>query len=419
MSRSVPMRVLILTAGCDPTDVGEAWSSFQWVKRLAEKHDITLLTYRKRNRSSAVEHLPHARVVEWLDLPLMARCDRFNSMIKPGYLRFYRLARRWIQGALRRGEHFDLVHQLSPLAIRYPSPAVNCGVPFIIGPLGGSIETPLGFASEAVHGRWYTRLRGLDRWRLRHDPWLRSTLTAAEAVIGVAPYVREVLGGIPIRRFETMSETGVVALPEETQMRFNDPAKIRLLYVGRVIRSKGVRDAVAAMAQLRDLPGVTLDVIGDGDDRPECQHRAATLGVSDRTRFHGQVSRDQLQKYYIQSDAFLFPSFREPSGNVVLEAMSHGLAMVVAASGGPGSVVTDECGYRISPLTPEQYTRDLAGAIRDMAHHPARARLMGNAARQRIRENYLWDRKVQWMDNLYRDVVSAESLRTTVAGVCA
>jgi glycosyltransferase involved in cell wall biosynthesis len=402
------MRVLILAAGCDATDVGEAWSSYQWVSRLAKTQDVTLLTYRKRGRISAEEQLPGVRVVEWLDLPLLRRCDRFNSMLKPGYFRFYSLARRWIRRALQRGERFDLIHQLSPLAIRYPSAGVGWGVPLLVGPLAGSIETPEGFSSELACGRWYAKLRDLDRWRLRHDLWLRSTLKRADMIIGVAPYVQRLLGELCPRRFEVMSETGISALPDANPERFNRPGGVRLLCVGRVIRAKGVRDAVRALAHLRDLPGVTLDVVGDGDDLPACRREAAALNLNERIHFHGRLTRDSIDAHYARSDAFLFPSLREPSGNVVLEAMSHGLAMIVAANGGPGWAVTDACGYRIMPLTPEHYAGALAAAVREMVENPDRARAMGLAARQRIQEHYLWDSKVRWMCKLYDDIAHKE-----------
>ena len=49
--------------------------------------------------------------------------------------------------------------------------------------------------------------------RLRRDPSLRRTYQQAGCVLGIAPYVRDRLAGVGLRRFEVMSETGLVALP--------------------------------------------------------------------------------------------------------------------------------------------------------------------------------------------------------------
>ena len=55
------------------------------------------------------------------------------------------------------------------------------------------------------------------------------------------------LAGVGLRRFEVMSETGLVALPEPVH-RTGRQGQVRLLYVGRLIRTKGARDAIRAWA---------------------------------------------------------------------------------------------------------------------------------------------------------------------------
>jgi glycosyltransferase involved in cell wall biosynthesis len=50
----------------------------------------------------------------------------------------------------------------------------------------------------------------------------------------------------------------------------------------------------------------------------------------------------ELAKIYASSDIFLFPSITETFGNVVLEALASGLAVVAAAKGGPLGIVRDE-----------------------------------------------------------------------------
>src|SRR6202012_6042897 len=121
-------------------DVGEAWVGFQWASRLAARHDVTLLTMHRRGQTPPAEQVPDARVVQWPEAKLLARYGRLNSMLKPGYVPFYVSVRRWIRDHLARGEHFDIAHQLLPVAMRYPCPAVGFGIPYCIGPLGGSLR---------------------------------------------------------------------------------------------------------------------------------------------------------------------------------------------------------------------------------------------------------------------------------------
>lgn len=168
------MRLLLVATTIDGADVGEAWVAYQWADHLSRRHDVTLLTYRKRGAPRIAPQLPHARVIEWVEPPLFGKLERFNALLKPGYFAFLIKACRWIRDAARRGEEFDLAHQVVPVAMRYPSPFAGRPIKYVLGPVGGGLTSPSAFAEQETDP-WYQRLRRLDRWRLLHDPWLRST----------------------------------------------------------------------------------------------------------------------------------------------------------------------------------------------------------------------------------------------------
>lgn len=402
-------KLLLITSGCNDVGVGEVWSSFQWVTRLADLHDVTVLTCRGRRTGSPSLRLDNARVIEWVDPPVTGRFERFNAMLNPGYVTFYMRARSYIKKLLRKGEKFDLAHQITPLALRYPSPAAHIGIPLVIGPLGGSLETPSAFQGECGGAAWYTKLRKLDRWRLRHDSLLRRSFASANLLIGVAPYVRELLDGLVSHGFELMSETGVVKLPPVPIRRPLDGRPLQLLYVGRIVRSKGVRDAIRALAQLRDIGPVRFDIVGWGEDIHACQREAQELGVSNEVVFVGRLPRKEIDAFYTSADVFVFPSFREPSGNVVLEAMSYGLPLIAADRGGPGFVVDDRCGFRVPANDPAQFAAEIATCIRKLASRPDLIASMGAAAREKVRQEFLWDAKVARMGQLYERVLDGKA----------
>jgi len=399
-------RLLLITSAVDGEDVGEAWSGFQWVSRLATRHDVTLLTMHRRDRTPPSRQLPGVRVIEWRDPKLLARQERFNSMLKPGWIPFYRRARVWIRGALARGERFDVGHQLLPLAMRYPSPLAGLGIPYLIGPVGGSLENPPGFADDT--SAWYVRLRALDRFRLRRDPLLRRAYLDAGCVLGIAPYVREILGDLDVHRFEVMSDTGLKALPALGD-RPSREAPVSLLYVGRLVRTKGLRDAIAALPHLTASASAVLEVVGDGPDRAACETLVQELGLEGTVRFHGRQPRERVDDFYRAADVFVFPSYREPGGNVVLEAMGYGLPLVVSDRGGPASSVDETCAIRVHPETPDQYARELAVAITRLVDDRGLRQQMGGAARDRVADIALWDRKVERLEALYDEVLRANS----------
>jgi glycosyltransferase involved in cell wall biosynthesis len=391
------MRVLLLGL-FDGEDVGEAWVGYQWARRLTERHDTTLVCWHKRDRTPISRQLPGVRVIEWREPPLVGKAERLNSMLKPAYIPYYLRARRWIRERLAAGERFDVAFQPFPVAIRYPSPAAGLGIPFIIGPVGGSLPSPPAFGVDEDTAPWYVGLRRMDTLRLRHDRLLRDTYEQASCVIGIAPYVRDALAGMKLRRFEVMSDTGIDALPEQVDRDDRDDAEIRMLFVGRVIRTKGVRDAIRALGIARDLPAV-LDVVGDGFDRAACESLTTELGLTGRVRFHGRVNRSKVDDFYRAADIFVFPSYREPGGTVVHEAMSYGLPLIVSSTGGPGTAVDDTSGIRVHPRSPDQYATDIAAAMTRLVRDRQARLALGAGARRRVAEIALWDNKVrQWED---------------------
>jgi glycosyltransferase involved in cell wall biosynthesis len=346
--------------------------------------------------------LSGARVIEWAEPPGVGRFERFNSLLQPGYLPFHVRARRWIRRALAAGEGFDVAHQVVPVAMRYASPAVGLGIPLVMGPVGGSLSSPPGFVDEEGSTSWYQRLRALDSWRMRHDPLLRRTYESADVVIGVADYVREFLSDVRLQRFEIMSETAVTEVHPPVD-RTTRTGPVRLLHVGRIVRTKGLRDIIRAMATLRDLD-VVLDVLGDGNDRAACEGLIAELGLGDRITLHGAVPRETVDDFYQRADMFVFPSYREPGGNVSLEAISWGLPVIVCRRGGPGANVDETCAILLESESPQQLASDCAEAVRTLVEDAERRRMMGEAGRQLALRTHLWPQRVERMGRIYDEL---------------
>ena len=106
---------------------------------------------------------------------------------------------------------------------------------------------------------------------------------------------------------------------------------IDLLYVGQLIRGKGVQLLLAAMAQLK-APR-TLDVVGTGNMEGELKALAARLGLADRVRWRGFQKNPQA--WMLAAKCVVVPSFwQEPYGLVAAEAVALGRPVVAFAIGG-------------------------------------------------------------------------------------
>jgi glycosyltransferase involved in cell wall biosynthesis len=397
MQEKIRVLMIGLEVSCEAT--GESYAAFRHAEALSTRVRLTVVAMQRSTHTPLAEQLPLAEVItfprpKWID-----RLGPIDFMLKPTWPIFYWHVRRLLA---RNRLRFDVAHQIVPLGMRYATPLRGSGIPYVIGPLGGALEAPPGFASEMASAPWFTKLRRLDRLRFRYDPWLRGSYADAALVLGVAPYVRDLLADVPVRRYEDMLELGIEDVAAPRPLR--QGGALRLLHVGRGVRTKGLRDVVRALALLKDRPEITLVSAGDGEEIAICRNEAVQLGVADRVTFMRHLPRRRIEDLYAEADVFVFPSFREPTGNVLYEAMRWGLPVIAARCGGPDWIVDDTCGLKVDAVNPDQLARDVAGAIRRLADEPGLMERLSEGAREKVVREGLWSAKADRLAALYADV---------------
>ncbi len=147
-----------------------------------------------------------------------------------------------------------------------------------------------------------------------------------------------------------------------------------VLAVGRLVADKDVALIVRAMAGL-GRPATRLVVLGDGPDRPAIEAEARRHGLADRVEIAGYVA--EPWRHYAEARCLALASRHEAFGNVVVEALAHGLSVVATDCEGPREILD---GGRYGTLIPvgdeTAMTRALAAALEqpgDPAPRQARA----------------------------------------------
>jgi glycosyltransferase involved in cell wall biosynthesis len=159
------------------------------------------------------------------------------------------------------------------------------------------------------------------------------------------------------------------------------PDDLVLLYVGRLAAEKNLPALLAAYEKARP---VKLVLVGDGPMRRELQARYPDAV------FAGTRSGEDLAAHYASGDVFLFPSLTETWGNVTLEAMASGLAIVAFDYAAAAEVVRHgETGLLAEYADAASFISQSASLAAD----PARARTLGQAARVAASARG-WDRVV-------------------------
>ena len=167
------------------------------------------------------------------------------------------------------------------------------------------------------------------------------------------------------------------------------PGRIRLLALGRLTYYKGFDTLIRAVAQ---VPNAELRIVGDGQDRKALSELIRELGSEKRIFLDGQLSDEACAALYATADVFCLPSRErtEAFGVVLLEAMHHGLPLLVSAISGSGvtAVVLDGVNGRLLPVDQQDVWRD---TIVQLAADPDQRTRMGLAGRERVTRKYAID----------------------------
>src|SRR5258706_5388074 len=183
---------------------------------------------------------------------------------------------------------------------------------------------------------------------------------------------------------------------------FNTSRPLKLVYVGRLVRAKGLFEVIEALMELKRAGReFELSIAGGGPDQSELMAALERADLKDRVRFLGSVFAGEKYRLWLDSDLFVFPTFH-PEGlpYSLLEAMAAGCVPLTT----PWPAFPDVVGNAEPGLF---FRAKIAGGLRPpgpaLTHNPTRLVRMAEAARRRVLE-------------LYTDARLADGFRETYPG---
>ncbi|MDO8511751.1 MAG: glycosyltransferase [bacterium] len=165
--------------------------------------------------------------------------------------------------------------------------------------------------------------------------------------------------------------------------------KIRLLFLGRIDRIKGLENLLMAIRMI-DQEKFTLDICGDGASSyiNEIKQKIEEYHISDRVFMRGEVSRENLAQTFAKADFLVVPSHTENFGQVVVEALAHAVP-VIASKGSPWEKMEEiGCGLWV-----ENDPKSLAAAIIKMSK--LQILEMGRRGRTWMQKDFDWSQNAK------------------------
>jgi glycosyltransferase involved in cell wall biosynthesis len=158
-----------------------------------------------------------------------------------------------------------------------------------------------------------------------------------------------------------------------------------ILFVGRLTAHKGLEVLVRAYDRIESqFPRANLVIVGRGPDE---EHLRTTLNELQlrQVSFLGLQPWSVMKEIYPECEFLVLPSFYEPFGNVVLEAMACGLPVIGSKIGGMADIISHgETGFHIIPGNVEQLTKYMRMLLADRTLHSRMSRSARKAAEEKF-----------------------------------
>jgi glycosyltransferase involved in cell wall biosynthesis len=190
--------------------------------------------------------------------------------------------------------------------------------------------------------------------------------------------------------------------PDDDKQYATKERKVKLIYIGRVIRAKGLFVLINSLEKItgRDWE---CTIAGDGNALGSLKTLITQKNMTEKVRFTGFMKYEDIITELYDSDIFVLPSLRkEGFPMTIVEAMFSGLPSVVTDIGGNSdAVVNGETGYLVDPGDEQELTSKLI----ELMDSPEKRQVFGKNARNRAHNEFTIDRMVDKYEQVFKEIL--------------
>lgn len=420
------MRILINAFATSPLRGSESAVGWNIAKELARIHNVTVLFGdvwgSRKSQLDFAEYTTQAtsefktdglRAIYVPPTRLIALITNLHNI--PGlWFCYYFAYNLWQRAAYRRAselikeEEFDLVHQLNMIGYREPGYMWKLGIPFVWGPVGGGPNEPIAYHKLfSLSGCVKVFLRTVcNEIQKRICFRAKKAARVAKKIWAVTDADYRMIHDLWGVECEKMVETGTVLRNEGRVREWTPSQPLRIVWSGIHTSRKALPILIYALAQVRkEFPDVDIvvDVLGEGPETEGWKKLSEKLGVAQLLNWHGRLPHDQALKVMNDGHVFAFPSLKEGTPHVVLEALSLGLPVICHDACGMGTVVNDSCGIKVPLHTPDESIEGFAAALLKFFNSPEMIKRLSIGSLRRAEES-TWKAKAQQISKAYEEI---------------
>ena len=387
-------RILLVAYACGPGRGSEESVGWDTAEALAEQgFQVTILTRTSERNTCPPPSDRHPNLdIVCHDIPGTWRA-RFAGLGKPGvelgYL-MWLLSAKKVVSSLHNQSPFTSAQHVTYARYWMPSPLRVLDIPWILGPVGGGESIPSGLRSSlSVSGRAFELVRDAMRWAGERSSAVQEAARQCALALANTQETAARLQHLGARQIEIMNSAALAdaefAALSTRPSSGSESGRRGFVSIGRLLDWKGFHLGLEAFAQA-GLEHETYTIIGTGPFEVRLREMARELGVDNRVRFTGAISRSEVFIALASARALVHPSLHESGGFVCLEAMAAGTPVICVDTGGPGLFVTENTGFAVLASSHASTVSAMANAMMQIVQRNPES--MGSAARAHVGQNH-------------------------------
>lgn len=248
---------------------------------------------------------------------------------------------RYVTSTLKESDHFDLIHihdfpKISNDIIIPTLKKLKPNVPVILTPHGAGSPTPAHKLSSKLY--WSTGI-----------PW--KVLRSADHLIAVSPLQGKLLAKICGHNKVSIILGAIPSYYFAKEPSFIEDGKLKILFIGRMIKEKGVKVLLYAVHEVKKYLGENVELRCIGPDYGYLQESTRIINelkLNDVVKILGPLPEDEKIKNLDWCDVLVLPSYYEAFGIPILEAMARGKPVIATKTvGGMSLVRHGETGFLV------------------------------------------------------------------------
>ncbi|WP_300021568.1 glycosyltransferase family 4 protein [uncultured Maribacter sp.] len=398
--------VIINAYACSPNKGSEPGMGWNWIISISKFCNIHIITEGewKTEIEESITDLPQGINLTFYYLPVS---DKIRNMCwNQGDWRFYYYYHKWQKRALKQAEvicetvSIDIIHQLNMVGYREPGMLWKIkDIPVVWGPIGGfgGIPTPFlkSFSNkEAIKQKIKQAINNIQVY----TPYIQKAIKKSDVLIACNSVAKNKLQHFRKDKVLVISEAGSLISSNKNTRNYNFET-LKILWIGRNIKSKALSIALETMTELNDL-NIELNVLGVDKSEAHLPNEE-----TQNVNFHSWIPHEEVQNFFNSSHLLLFTSLYEATGTVVLESLAKGVPVICHDTCGQGDIIDSMCGVKVPMKSVDYSIQTFSKEIRNLYFNKNLIKSLSDGAYAKAKE-FQWENKGKLMNDIYFNLLN-------------